>query len=733
MVKYDINFSTVCNDLVQFSDTTETLAFTKRNALLGYQKSTDTNFIFCPDGTPVDYKKEGIDANGKGDFYVRVEALLPGMFIEIPEVGKVKVLTVQLGKLFTNRMPGQGVNSIQLTNNLLNENERDMNIWVVTIDKNLFDNNECSKQLYDFFGTQGSTVDLNGEKMKIQMVKEIFDLMVKDSNLTPTQLVDMFYNSQGVECQWTENYLNYNESNVAAVTAQNHGDRMAWIGFFVGMLNEFTRDQQFKDTAATQTTAGGYSIYGNPLEVFVNDKGYELNQVFAKSMIGAYQVDQILDHFLGEDQMNGPNDIVKKENSNCICIPGKDVTRMQQAWDSAFGTIWGNLPDAKTMKTGISKFAGKADGGPYSDVGSGFYGYLHKVNSRRRHAGIAQELFDAFTKGRTAINNQDYTTRDICICIIRRLVSRVILQKTLDYLNEAISTVTQKGVINNPSPNRMHYLSEAMGFLISCTFTHRELDYLRIWNRRTHPYISTELLRCVRLLKVEGAGGLAQYGLDDSVWHLLGKEGVDTLKFMRMVVSSALLENDPPLYLDTTTNAWVKDPAPGVAYTYFTSESMNNAGKQSTFTLNLPTYPVPDTFYDSPKYVETISAFAIPTSLVKTSSYPEIMTNKIGRGTNSKFDGNNSWQDKAQNIPYMWIDPNGYGVDEHSVATFGNYEQPGVAINATDIFNSVGDLCVTIANDLGYTNMPISVGDWAGQVVPGPLPLGPGGLPPAGS
>ena len=137
MVKYDKNFSTVCNDLVEFSETTETLAFTKRNALLGYQKSTDTNFIFCPDGSPLDYKKEGIDADGKGDFFVRVEALLPGMFIEIPDVGRVKILTVQLGKLFTNRLPGHGINSIQLTEELLNENERDMNIWVVTIDKNL--------------------------------------------------------------------------------------------------------------------------------------------------------------------------------------------------------------------------------------------------------------------------------------------------------------------------------------------------------------------------------------------------------------------------------------------------------------------------------------------------------------------------------------------------------------------------------------------------------------------
>ena len=628
MVKYDKNFSTVCNDLVEFSETTETLAFTKRNALLGYQKSTDTDFIFCPDGSPVDYKKEGIVADGKGDFYVRVEALLPGMIIEIPDVGRVKVLTVQLGKLFTNRMPGHGVNSIQLTDELLNENERDMNIWVVTIDKNLFDNNECCKAIYDYFGTEGSTVDLNGEKLKIQMTKEIFDKMVKDSDLTPTQLVDMFYNEPSVLCKWTENYLNHNESNVAAVTAQNHNDRMAWINFIVTMLNEFTLDQKFKDTAATQITPGGYSIYGNPLEVFVNNKGYELNYVFKNLMVGAYQVDQVLDHFLGNGQMNGANDIVKKENSNCIFIPGKDVTRMQQAWDSAFGTIWGNLPDAKTMKTGISKL--KDDHGD-----NGFYSYLYDLDCRRRHKGIAQELFDAFTKGRTAINNKDYTTRDICICIIRRLVSRVILQKTLDFLNLSISTITQKGVINNPSPDRMQFLAIAMGLMMACTFTHREYDYLKIYNKEKYPYVESSLLVALKLLKFEGLGEFSKYELDASVWHLLGKDGVDTLKFMRNFVSVALLENDPAVYLDMTTNAWVRDPVlPTDEYIYFTAESLNNTGRKSTFTINLPNYPPADTFISSPNYVETLSAFAVPKSVVENAYHPELYTSNVSYVSN---------------------------------------------------------------------------------------------------
>ena len=627
MPTYGCNFKTVCNDLVEFSDTTETLAFNKNNALLGYQKSTDTNFIFCADGSPIDYKKEGLVPNDKGDYYVRIEALLPNMIIEIPNVGKVKILTAQLGKLFTNRSPGQGINGIQLTNELLNENERDMNVWILTIDKNLFDDNESCAQIYDWFGTTGSTVDLNGEKVKIQMNKEIFDLMVKDSELKPTQLVDMYYNIESVVDKWTKTNLNHNGSNLAAVTAEQHTDSDAWVGMIVSMLNDFTRTQKFKDTAATQFSAGGYSIYGNPLEVFINEQGYELNEVYAKSMIGLVQVDQILDVFLGKGRMNGVNDIIKKENTNKIFAPGKEYTLMQGAWDKAFGTIWGNLPDAKTMTNGISKFGANGD--------VGFYGYMYEVNNTKRHAGIAKELFDAFVKGRTAINNNDYPTRDVCICIIRRLVSRVILQKTLDYLDKSISTVTQVGVINNPSPNRIHALSEAMGFLYSCTFTHRGYYYLTLYDNEYNPYINTQLLLDAKVLK-KSDGLVPAYYLDKSTWDLLGKDGIDTLKTLRLVVANALLENDPPLFLDTATNKWVNRPASNEKYTLFTADSLNNAGRLSTFSITLPTYPPADTFYSSPNYVHTISAFAVPTSLVTKAHGADIHPNGFDMLTDAK-------------------------------------------------------------------------------------------------
>ena len=238
--------------------------------------------------------------------------------------------------------------------------------------------------------------------------------------------------------------------------------------------------------------------------------------------------------------------------------------------------------------------------------------------------------FDAFVKGRTAINNNDYPTRDICICIIRRLVSRVILQKTLHYLDKCISTVTQVGVINNPSPNRIHALSEAMGFLYASTFTHRDFNYLTIYDREYNPYVTTELLISAKVLKTTGFGLSSKYSLDTSTWDLLGKEGIDTLKTLRLIVSAGLLENDPALYLDVVTNKWVKTPLTDVKYTFFTAESLNNAGKLSTFSIPLPFYPPADTFYGSNNYVETISAFAVPTNLVTNAHHPELMTNEIG-------------------------------------------------------------------------------------------------------
>ena len=68
---------------------------------------------------------------------------------------------------------------------------------------------------------------------------------------------------------------------------------------------------------------------------------------------------------------------------------------------------------------------------------------------------------------------------------------------------------------------------------------------------------------------------------------MLGKDGIDTLKTLRLVVANALLENDPPLFLDSATNKWVNRPASNEKYTFFTADSLNNAGKLSTFSITL--------------------------------------------------------------------------------------------------------------------------------------------------
>jgi hypothetical protein len=73
----------------------------------------------------------------------------------------------------------------------------------------------------------------------------------------------------------------------------------------------------------------------------------------------------------------------------------------------------------------------------------------------------------------------------------------------------------------------------------------------------------------------------------------------------------------------------VKTPLTDVKYTFFTAESLNNAGKLSTFSITLPFYPPADTFYGSKNYVETISAFAVPTNLVTKTHHPELMRNEL--------------------------------------------------------------------------------------------------------
>lgn len=532
---------TINNDFVQPSKTKETLVFSRKHSIKVYDGKTETALLLNGDGSEIDFAKfDVVPRLDSKDIYLRVEALLPGLILIIPDIAQVKIVDVQRGHLFSNRMLDHSITTLEVNGTLLEDSERDMNVWVVTLDRDLYKHDDATvcKSIYNWFGVKGATtVDFNDEKLLIIMNQEIFDRMqsMTSKNVVgEDDLTNMFDNKQGAE--WTFNTLNYFDEKVSDMVASGDVDVKHMLYFYRKMLKDAANNKKkFGSTAATRTSAGGYSIFGNNLKVFLSNKGYVLPEYYARSTSGAFQVHQILDIFLGKDRMDGQNNIIQLENTSNIALPNTNYTKMIHAWDSAFGLVWGALPDATTMKTGISN-KGKMNS-------SGIYGDLYDVNMTDKNKGIAQQLFDSFVRGRSAIINNDYLSRNVEICVIRRLLSRVLLEKASEELNNAIDLSTQVGTLNAPSPNRILHASRALGYLMALTYTHKEYNYLKIYDV-LEPFITKKDLLDAGVLVNNKQGNVGGYDFGKSVWELLDiNKKMTELKTFKLMVDKAILEN----------------------------------------------------------------------------------------------------------------------------------------------------------------------------------------------
>ena len=531
------------NDFVQPSKTKETLVFSRKHSIKVYDGETKTALLLNGDGTEIDFEKFDVMPRlASGDIYLRVEALLPGLIVVIPDFAQVKISDVQRGHLFSNRMVDHSVTPLEINKTLLEDSERDMNVWVVTLDRDVYDSNAATvcKAIYNWFGVKGATtVDFNDEKLVVMMNQEIAERMqgMTATNVTSVdELVNMFDNTTNPQCKWSNHLLDYTDLKVSDMVALGDVDRENMLYFYRKMLKEEANNRKTLGTvAATKTTAGGYSIFGNNLKVFLNDKGYDLSQYYPRSTAGAFQVHQILNIFLGKERMDGPNNIIQIENTSEIPVPNTNYTKMLHAWDSAFGMIWGALPDATTMKTGIS-CKGKMND-------TGIYGDLYDVNMTEKNSGIAQKLFDSFVQGRSAIIGKDYLSRNIEIGKIRQLLTRVLLEKASEELGNAIDLSTQVGTLNAPSPNRVYHVSRAMGFLMALTYSKKEYNYLKIWDEEG-PYITKRDLLDAGVLVNNRNGNVGGYDFGKSTWELLDvNKNMTELKTFKLMVDKAILEN----------------------------------------------------------------------------------------------------------------------------------------------------------------------------------------------
>ena len=291
-----------------------------------------------------------------------------------------------------------------------------------------------------------STVDFSGQKTRLVMLDQMSALMV-DTNLVSEATLLTMFDGKG----FTVDSLNASGKKLSDKTAASYD-------YFSGINSEQTTvrnffKEQFKqaELAVKSKVEASAGVAGKYLDGskyrFFSENGLEPQQVFAKGMMGACLLDQVVNNYLSNGELEeGAN---KLNNTNKIVEAGKTYTGMEHAWDEAYGYVYGN--DNPTAVTPVYKY---------------WSSYINQVNADPDFNTVKDAIYKAFIKGRAAISNADYTTRDAQVAIIRSELSKVPAVRAVFYLNEG---KTKLGTANGKAA--FHALSEAYGFIWCLRFT----------------------------------------------------------------------------------------------------------------------------------------------------------------------------------------------------------------------------------------------------------------------
>jgi len=236
--------------------------------------------------------------------------------------------------------------------------------------------------------------------------------------------------------------------------------------------------EEMGDVAAAYATTGAPGTAGSidQGKRLVNGKGLEINQAIIKGLMGATLLDQALNNYLSTTVL----DETRIANDAGIVETGKNYTTMEHKWDEAYGYIFGLQGT-------------NADGTPKR-----FYweSYLNTVNGNTHFEGITDVIKNAFIKGRAAIVNKDYATRDAQIAIIKENLSKIGAIRAVFYLHEGKELLSGDNALTIKG---FHALSEAYGFITGLRYTH---------NPATHqPYFNAQEVNAMKASLLSGTNG----------------------------------------------------------------------------------------------------------------------------------------------------------------------------------------------------------------------------------
>lgn len=337
---------------------------------------------------------------------------------------------------------------------------------------------------YTFERDNSSTVSYDGQTTRLQMTSELLSNFTDFDNASEELLLNMFANendpfsnaslnesSKSVRSKVAASNIYFSANTVEGTQIKNDFD-----GF---ISEQFSTVKDNRDMLAEAGVAGQIA-QGSSIR-YVNEKGLELNQAFAKGLIGGLLADQMLNNYLSQAVLDEADN--RMTNDEGMVEEGKVYTTMEHKWDEAYGYLYGD-PSIPA-------------GNPNSVLNESedhlLFNYLGQVDKDEDFAGIAETVFDAFKTGRAAIVAGDYDTRDEQVAIIRENISKVIAVRAVHYLQGG-----KAALADNNMGAAFHELSEGFGFIYSLRFTNKPGTNM--------PYLSKEKVDMFKEQLLEGNG-----------------------------------------------------------------------------------------------------------------------------------------------------------------------------------------------------------------------------------
>lgn len=301
---------------------------------------------------------------------------------------------------------------------------------------------------YKFERNGASTVSYSGQTTRLNQADELYSAL--NSATSTEAAMDLMFagDGNGQSAGFSDATLNgttkliRSKTSAYANTAANRAIFDSWIAEFA---NDVAPNLNGDASPGVAGNLGGYQL---------NAAGQEIDQLFFKSLIGAFALDQIINNYITPTQLDSGTR--RDDNTAGTLEDGKNYTTMEHKWDEGFGYLYGQVADIE------SNFGLPVEG---EATGNLLMKYFKKVEEVYE-PGIAETVYNAFIEGRHAITIADYAARDAAAATIKTELSKVIGYYAIHYLNDYLSKAGSGNIAG-----AHHSLSEGYGFMFSLQFT----------------------------------------------------------------------------------------------------------------------------------------------------------------------------------------------------------------------------------------------------------------------